>query len=112
PQVATLQLGASRSEWSLRFPAALRPQGAAPSSKEVRNEAVGGLASTSAGSHSFELMLDDPLVAKAQRHKFVASVTLDFEYITHRVYEWITKRPKDLCVLFCAYAARECGFQA
>ncbi|KAJ9504964.1 hypothetical protein QJQ45_022067, partial [Haematococcus lacustris] len=48
-----------------------------------------------------------PLCYKGLLHELLVDVSDDIQDITHRLYVWLNERAADLCVLFCAYAARK-----
>ncbi|KAJ9521993.1 hypothetical protein QJQ45_024894 [Haematococcus lacustris] len=48
-----------------------------------------------------------PLCYKGLLRELLVDVSADIQDITHRLYVWVNERAADLCVLFCAYAARK-----
>ncbi|KAJ9514714.1 hypothetical protein QJQ45_028403 [Haematococcus lacustris] len=48
-----------------------------------------------------------PLCYKGLLRELLVDVSDDIQDITHRLYVWVNERAADLCVLFCAYAARK-----
>ncbi|KAJ9516582.1 hypothetical protein QJQ45_015240 [Haematococcus lacustris] len=48
-----------------------------------------------------------PLCYKGLLRELLVDVSDDIQDITHRLYVWVNERVADLCVLFCAYAARK-----
>ncbi|KAL6755009.1 hypothetical protein V8C86DRAFT_2684981 [Haematococcus lacustris] len=49
-----------------------------------------------------------PLCYKGLLRELLVDVSDDIQDITHHLYVWVNERAADLCVLFCAYAARKC----